>query len=105
MQLSDEPTPRWKLIFYILGSVTAALGIFLWFFMADGPSNARWLKKEDRLLAVARVASSGVGVKSLAFNWEHGREGLMDPKKYVSSRSCADIQLASLYRDVRFLRP
>lgn len=79
--MSDEPIPRWMVTFYILGSITTALGIFLFFFMADGPSNARWLSKEDRAIAVRRVAASGIGVKTVHFNWAHGREALKDPKK------------------------
>lgn len=79
--MSDTPTPRWKLIFYILGAITMALGIALYFFLADGPSTAAWLKKEDRPMAVQRVADSGVGVKTTNFNWHHGVEAMKDPKK------------------------
>lgn len=74
-------TFRWKLIFYILGSVTIVLGIVLFFFLADGPSTAKWIKAEDRPMAVQRVAASGVGVKTTTFNWAHGYEALRDPKK------------------------
>jgi hypothetical protein len=80
---SHKLTVRWKLIFYILGSVTIVLGIVLFFFLADGPSTAKWIKPEDRPMAVQRVAASGVGVKTTTFNWAHGFEALRDPKKYV----------------------
>jgi hypothetical protein len=79
--MSDHPTPRWKLIFYILGAITMLLGICLYFFLADGPSTAKWLKPEDRPMAVQRVAQSGVGVKTTNFNWKHGLEAFKDPKK------------------------
>lgn len=81
MQRSDSPVPRWQLIFYILGGITMALGIVLYFFLADGPSTAKWIKKEDRPLAVARVAQSGVGLKTTNFNWKQGLSALTDPKK------------------------
>jgi len=84
--LSDHPTPRWKLIFYILGSVTCVLGIALYFFLADGPASAKWIKAEDRPLAVNRVAQSGVGLKTTNFNWKHGLEAFVDPKKCVGPR-------------------
>jgi len=83
--LSDHPTPRWKLIFYILGAITCVLGIALYFFLADGPSSARWIKAEDRPLAVRRVAESGVGLKTTGFNWKHGLEAFVDPKKWVQA--------------------
>ena len=80
-KMDDHPVPRWKLIFIVLGVVTIILGIILFFFLADGPSTAKWLKKEDRPMAVNRVAQSGVGVKTTNFNWHHGLEALRDPKK------------------------
>jgi len=83
--MSDEPTPRWKLIFYILGAVTIFLGVVLYFFLADGPSSAKWLKADDRLYAVQRVALSGVGVKTTTFNWHHGWEAMKDPKNWLLS--------------------
>lgn len=60
--LSDDgPVKRWQLIFVILGSITVAWGGVLYFFLADGPSNAPWLNKDMRPLAVARVAANGTG--------------------------------------------
>ncbi|WRT66392.1 uncharacterized protein IL334_003348 [Kwoniella shivajii] len=84
-KMDDHPTPRWKLIFYVLGSVTMALGIALYFCLADGPSTAKWIKKEDRPAAVARVAQSGVGLKTTNFNWTHGFQALKDPKTWFLS--------------------
>ncbi|ORX33310.1 major facilitator superfamily domain-containing protein [Kockovaella imperatae] len=84
-QLSDHPTPRWKLIFYILGSLTVVIGLVLFFFMADGPSTAKWIKKDDRPAAVARVAQSGVGMKTTTFDWKHGMEAMTDPKNWLLS--------------------
>ncbi|GAA5919749.1 hypothetical protein JCM6882_008936 [Rhodosporidiobolus microsporus] len=74
--------PRWQLIFLILGIITVGWGVVLWFFMADSPSNAFWLKPEYRTLAVARVASNGVGIKSKKFRREHMWAALLDPKAW-----------------------
>jgi hypothetical protein len=52
------------------------LGIILYFFLADGPSSAKWLRADDRPMAVSRVAQSGVGLKTTTFNWKHGLEAL-----------------------------
>ncbi|WVR07058.1 hypothetical protein IAU60_004097 [Kwoniella sp. DSM 27419] len=84
-KMDDHPTPRWKLIFYILGSITMALGIALYFFLADGPSTAKWIKKSDRPMAVQRVAQSGVGVKTTNFDWAHGFAAVKDPKTWLLS--------------------
>lgn len=81
--LSDDPTPRWKMIFYILGAITIAWGFVLWFFLADGPSNAKWLSKDNRALAVARVAKNGTGIKSTNFEWRQGLSAFRDPKAWL----------------------
>lgn len=61
------------------------LGIILYFFLADGPSTAKWLRPDDRYMAVNRVAASGVGMKTTGFNWRHGVEALKDPKNWLLS--------------------
>lgn len=62
-----------ELIFIVLGAITIAWGAVLYFFLADGPSNAFWLKPEQRTLAVARVAANGVGIKNKKFKPEQVR--------------------------------
>ncbi|GAA5844184.1 hypothetical protein JCM11251_006710 [Rhodosporidiobolus azoricus] len=74
--------PRWQLIFLILGIITVAWGFVLWFFLADSPSNAVWLKPEYRTLAVGRVAANGVGIKSKKFRRDHVYAALCDPKAW-----------------------
>jgi cyanate permease len=83
--LSDHPVARWKLIFYILGAITIIWGFVLWFFLSDGPSNAVWLKAEDRPLAVARVAKNGTGIKTTNFNRRQGLSALWDIKSWMLS--------------------
>ena len=35
--------------------------MIVWFFMADYPSNTKWLSPEERLLASQRLAYDGIG--------------------------------------------
>ncbi|KAK8846885.1 hypothetical protein IAR55_005975 [Kwoniella newhampshirensis] len=84
-KMDDHPTPRWKLIFYLLGSITMLLGVLLYFFLADGPASAKWIKKDDRPMAVNRVAQSGVGLKTTNFDWKHGFEACKDYKTWLLS--------------------
>ncbi|KAL8291896.1 hypothetical protein RQP46_002154 [Phenoliferia psychrophenolica] len=74
--------PRWQQIFVILGCITMLWGVVLYIFLADGPSNARWLKPESRVLAVARVADNGVGIKSRAFRRYQMWEAFTDIKAW-----------------------
>ncbi|GAA5835786.1 hypothetical protein JCM9279_004646 [Rhodotorula babjevae] len=79
---SSLAVPKWELIFIVLGAITIAWGAVLYFFLADGPSNAFWLKPEQRTLAVGRVAANGVGIKSKKFKTEQMWEALADPKAW-----------------------
>ncbi|GAA5911663.1 uncharacterized protein JCM6883_002441 [Sporobolomyces salmoneus] len=74
--------PKWELIFIILGALTIGWGVFLYFFLADSPSNAFWLKPAYRTLAVARVASGGIGIKSRKFDRRQAVAALLDPKAW-----------------------
>lgn len=49
---SIEP---WKIIFLVTGLLTVAMGIIFLFWMPDNQMNARFLSKEDRILAIERV--------------------------------------------------
>lgn len=45
----------------IEGCGSTGLGLIVWLFMADYPSNTRWLTPEERLLASQRLAYDGIG--------------------------------------------
>lgn len=84
-KMNDEANliPRWQIIFYILGSITIIWGAVLYFFLEDGPSSARWIPKDQRPLAVARVANNGTGIKSKKFDKKQAIEALVDPKAWL----------------------
>ncbi|KAL4882035.1 major facilitator superfamily domain-containing protein [Aspergillus karnatakaensis] len=45
---------KWKMLFIIFGLVTVAWSIFLWFYLPDSPSNARFLTPTEREFASLR---------------------------------------------------
>lgn len=76
----DMKPERWELIFYILGGVTCLWAVVIWFLMADSPSNAHFLNKRERLLAVKRVAGNQTGIKNKHFDKGQIFIGFLDPK-------------------------
>ncbi|KAJ5463474.1 MFS allantoate transporter [Penicillium sp. IBT 31633x] len=69
----------WKIVFLFTGLLTIALGfIFLWI-VPDSQLNARWLKKEDRILAIARVRVNQQGIGNKHFKCYQAKEALTDP--------------------------
>ncbi|KAH8725734.1 major facilitator superfamily domain-containing protein [Phaeosphaeriaceae sp. PMI808] len=76
----DMKPERWELIFYILGGATCLWAIVIWFLMADSPSNAHFLNRRERLLAVKRVAANQTGIKNKHFDKGQVFAGFTDPK-------------------------
>ncbi|KAJ5698769.1 hypothetical protein N7462_000774 [Penicillium macrosclerotiorum] len=69
----------WRWLFIIEGCGSSFVGCVLWFFMADYPSNTRWLTPEEQLLAAQRLAFDGLGNAQSA----HGRIGEKEALKMV----------------------
>ncbi|KAJ5387025.1 transporter [Penicillium cosmopolitanum] len=77
---SIEP---WKIVFLVTGLMTIVLGfVFLWI-IPDNQLNARWLKKEDRILAIARVRENQQGIGNKHFKLYQVKEALMDPMTWA----------------------
>ncbi|KAI0141237.1 MFS general substrate transporter [Xylariaceae sp. FL1272] len=87
-RLPPDFTPeRWQLIFYILGGVTCAWAVIVYFVLPDAPSNARFLTERERLIAVKRVSGNEVGIKNKSFNRKQGLLVFRDPKVILLSIS------------------
>ena len=52
----------WKIIFLTVGLLTVAIGIIFLFVVPDNQLNARFLNKEDRILAIERIRINQQGV-------------------------------------------
>lgn len=69
----------WKIVFLLTGLLTAVIGVIFLFTVPDNQLNARWLNKEDRILAIERIRVNQQGVGNKHFKWYQLREALADP--------------------------
>ncbi|EMC95848.1 hypothetical protein BAUCODRAFT_506279 [Baudoinia panamericana UAMH 10762] len=69
----------WKIVFLVTGLLTVAMGVVFLFIVPDNQMNARWLKKEDRILAIERIRTNNQGVGNRHFKFYQVREALLDP--------------------------
>ncbi|OXV09544.1 hypothetical protein Egran_02692 [Elaphomyces granulatus] len=69
----------WRIVFLIAGFLTIALGVCFFYWIPDNQLNARWLKKEDRILAVERVRINQQGIGNKHFKMYQFKEALADP--------------------------
>ncbi len=69
----------WRIVFLVIGLLTAAMGCLFLAFMPDNQLNARWLSKDDRRLAVERVRVNNQGIGNKHFKFYQLKEALLDP--------------------------
>ncbi|KAF2157836.1 MFS general substrate transporter [Myriangium duriaei CBS 260.36] len=87
---SIEP---WKIVFLLWGLTTICVGAVFLFVVPDNQLNARWLSKEDRILAIERVRVNQQGIGNKHFKLHQLKEALTDPLvwAYVFYALVADI--------------
>jgi MFS family permease len=81
--ITTSSLQSWRLLFLILGAVTSAYAIVLFWFLPDSPEKARFLKEQDRQIAVVRTLANKTGVLDhdkfvMAQVWE----ALLDPQTW-----------------------
>ncbi|KAM5350021.1 hypothetical protein ACJ41O_006526 [Fusarium nematophilum] len=72
----------WKAIFLVFGAATIAFSAVAFYIMPDTPLNARFLTKEERVQAVARVESNMTGIKNDTWKKYQVVEALRDPNAW-----------------------
>ena len=74
----------WRLLFIILGAITCAWGILLFVFLPDSPSKARFLKAEERAIALHRTLENKTGVMDEGtFKIGQMFDALKDPQAWL----------------------
>ncbi|KAI0399851.1 major facilitator superfamily domain-containing protein [Xylaria palmicola] len=74
----------WKGISFFLGALTIVLGVLV-FFVLGTPREVRWLSKDEKRAAIARVIENKTGSDREArpeFKWEQASETFKDPQTY-----------------------
>lgn len=51
--------------------------------MPDSPMEAKFLKYEEKLVAIERLRMNQMGIGSGVWKWDHVWEAFMDPKTYL----------------------
>ncbi|KAF4537720.1 Sucrose/H+ symporter, plant [Lasiodiplodia theobromae] len=75
------PLATWRYIFIIYGSTTLTMGVLIFLALPDSPSTAWFLTKEERPIAIRRVAMNQTGDASESrIEWGQILEALRDPK-------------------------
>ncbi|KAI9036395.1 allantoate permease family MFS transporter [Aspergillus affinis] len=73
----------WKIVFLVTGLLTVVLGVVFFWIVPDSQLNCRWLKQEDRVLAIARVRINQQGIGNKHFKFYQVKESILDPMTWA----------------------
>jgi MFS family permease len=75
--------PKWMYVFLIFGACSIAAGVWSLLVLPDQPSTAKFLKPQERAIAVERVSVNRQGVKNHHFKVYQVWQTLYDPKTWI----------------------
>ncbi|GME22857.1 Major facilitator superfamily [Neofusicoccum parvum] len=73
----------YQIIFLFCGLLTVVVSIVVLVFMPDSPMEAKFLKGDDKLIAIERLRANQMGVASREWKWDHVRETFLDLKTWL----------------------
>jgi len=73
----------WRLYMIITGCITFIVGICFWIFIPDNPMKARFLTKEEKIIAIERLRSQSTGIENKMWKREQFIEALTDWKPWA----------------------
>lgn len=74
---------RWMYVFIVFGCLSIAIGILTLIVLPDMPTTAKFLKEEERIIAVERIAGNRMGVKNHNFKKDQVWQTFRDPKTWM----------------------
>ncbi|KAL5526554.1 hypothetical protein ACEPAF_8278 [Sanghuangporus sanghuang] len=81
--IKNENLRPYQGIFLFCGCLTVALTPLVWFFLPDSPATAKFLKGNDRVLALERLRDNNMGTESKVWKWDQFWEAFRDLKTYL----------------------
>jgi len=74
---------RWMYVFIVFGCLSIATGILTLIVLPDSPTKAKFLKEDERIIAVERIAGNRMGVKNHHFKKDQVWQTFRDPKTWM----------------------
>ncbi|KAJ5160685.1 uncharacterized protein N7482_007689 [Penicillium canariense] len=85
----------WRIMFLVLGLVTAIVGTLTFFFIPDTPMKAKWLSEAEKIALLQHVGENQTGVWSTTPNWKQIREAICDIQLWLLTLTTILISVSS----------
>lgn len=73
---------EWQLVYLVLGLCSAIISIVWFLLVPDTPKNARFLTKEEKIIAIKRVSKNMMGTKTHDWKYQQMWDCLIDVKTW-----------------------
>ncbi|KAF2194413.1 MFS general substrate transporter [Zopfia rhizophila CBS 207.26] len=73
----------YQVIFLFCGLLTVVVSIFVFIFMPDSPMEAKFLNRDEKVIATERLRMNQMGVASRVWKWDHAKEAFLDLKTWL----------------------
>ena len=74
---------QWRLLFLLVGLITLAWSLVLFWLLPANPTSAWWLTLRQRVIATRRLAVTRTGIANSTFKGNQFREAVLDPKTWL----------------------
>ncbi|KAF8869064.1 major facilitator superfamily domain-containing protein [Infundibulicybe gibba] len=77
------PLRSYQIIFLFIGLLTVGLSPIILFVLPDSPVKAKFLSRDEKIIALARLRANNQGTESKVWKWDQVGELIVDPKTYL----------------------
>lgn len=85
IHLKTETIAPWQVYMIICGVITFVVGVCFWLFIPDSPLKAKFLSKEEKIIAIERLRNQSTGVENKTWKRDQFKEALTDWKPWAVS--------------------
>ncbi|KAJ5112046.1 hypothetical protein N7532_000091 [Penicillium argentinense] len=85
----------WRIMFLVLGLITAVVGALTFIFIPDTPIKASWLSSAEKVALLHHVSENQTGIWSSAVNLSQIAEALLDPQLWLLTLTTILISVSS----------
>lgn len=81
--IHSDALDSYQIIFLFCGLLTVVFSVVVYIFLPDSPMQARFIKGDDKLLAIERLRMNQMGISSGVWRWDHVLECFLDLKTWL----------------------
>lgn len=81
--VTDSALAAWRILFLILGLITAITGGFYLWYLPDNQANAKFLNEREKLVAIEHIRDNFQGIGNQVWKWDQFWESFRDPRTYL----------------------